>query len=286
MNLLDLDPAAKHFCASAAAPVANGVSQSLPAFHTSLAGIGLLEEGQARFAIHQKNLVDSAARWLVYSLTHYRRAVEMLVPASAPWAQVTLYYSSFFAANAILAMFGGWIGHTSAGAIVVDVERENPGNQALRIHRRFKSPRGARGSHKQFWDIFYDAVGKVSPWAPAHLIGALAPVNADYAWQISERNGVNYDMFHAWQASVLLYQTFSVTKSKFRELSGPIRLQLDASEELLRLALYFAGEVGIENDALMGCGFVGSRKLIQRRLVSQAVPQFVAQSAISSLFDT
>ena len=55
----------------------------------------------------------------------------MMVPVSAPWAQVTLYYGSFFAANAVLGIFGGWIGHTQNGNIAVDVERGASGTQCV-----------------------------------------------------------------------------------------------------------------------------------------------------------
>src|SRR5262245_45618055 len=101
MRLLDL-PQAKHFCCPPPTVTAHIAPQSLAAFHESITrGVVLLDEGTTRFQVHQVNVLNSVVRWLLYSLGHYRRAMDMLVPVSAPWAQVTIYYASFFAANAI-----------------------------------------------------------------------------------------------------------------------------------------------------------------------------------------
>ncbi len=160
MRLFDLLQA-RHFCAPP--PAVAGSMQSLPHFHSSLPnGITRLTEGTTRFEVHQANILNSVERWLAFSLAHYRRAFDMLVPISAPWAQVTLYYSSFYAANAVLGMFGGWIGHSKTGIRVVDVERGVAGSQELRIHRKFRSPSGATGAHRVFWDVFYDATASIS----------------------------------------------------------------------------------------------------------------------------
>jgi hypothetical protein len=282
MRLFD-QPQAKYFCAPAPATIAGVSSQSLPTFHSSLGKSTLLVEGTTPFQVHQVNLLNSVERWLLYSLGHYRRAVDMLVPASAPWAQVTLYYGSFFAANAILGIFGGWIGHTQNGNIVVDVERGASGTQALKIYRRLKSPSNAGGSHKAFWDFFYDSVPAISAWAPPALAQALTPVNGDYAWQIGERNSVNYDMFGAWNATAFFHGTFK--PARFNSLRGPLQLQLDGAERMIRLALHFASIAGLSGGAIAGAGPTGTRLQIQKKLVTQAPPSIAMQSGLYSLFE-
>jgi len=198
----------------------------------------------------------------------------MLVPVAAPWVQVTLYYSSFFA--------GGWIGQTKTGNRVVDVERGVPGSQALRVHRRLASPAGVVGPHKTFWDFFYDAAASISAWAPPALEPALKPVNGDFSWQIPERNSVNYDMFHAWAASAL----GNIQPRKAQDASGPLRLQLETTERMLHLGLWFAKAVALSSTALVGCGGTGTRHQVQRRLVTQRAPSMVTQSQLSALLDT
>jgi len=277
MRLLDL-PQAKHFCCPNPTVVAAVSKQSLRAYHSSIPrSVILMREGNIHFQVHQINILASVDQWLLFAATHYRRAIDMLVPASAPWAQVTLYYASFFAANAILGMFGGWVGQTQEGLRVVDVEHATPGAQALRIYRKLSSPHGAAGSHRIFWDFFYDAAASIAAWAPASLASALKPVNGDFAWQITERNIVNYDMFGAWAAARLFYERFR--NSRLRSVSGPLQLQLEVSECLIKLALQFANDVGLVTDALEGCGQSGTAAQIRRRLSAQRGPQLITQSA-------
>jgi hypothetical protein len=276
MRLLDL-PQAQYFCTPPPAVVAMVGTQSLRTYHGSIPkSVTLISEGHIHFQVHQINVLASVDHWLLFATAHYRRAMDMLVPASVPWAQVTLYYASFFAANAILGMFGGWIGHLD-GNRVVDVEHGTPGAQELRIHRRLSSPNGAAGSHRAFWDFFYDATASIAAWAPISLATALNPINGDFAWQISERNGVNYDMFSAWTAAKLFHGTFRA--SRLESLSGPLRLQFDASERLIKLALQFAADVGLATKALEGCGQIGTVAQVRRRLSAQRPPQLVTQSA-------
>jgi hypothetical protein len=96
---------------------------------------------------------------------------------------VTLYYSSFFAANAILGMFGAW-SHLKR---LVDVESGIPNSQVLRIAKNVKSPNGYSGSHQVFWDLFYEGYNTISPWIPNQLQSTTAPVNNDRIWQIAAR---------------------------------------------------------------------------------------------------
>jgi len=281
MRLFDL-PQAQHFCTPSAAVTAGIGAQSLSAYQASLGkGVTRLQEGSVPFHVHQLNLLHSVDRWLLYSVSHYRRTVDMLVPASAPLAQVSLYYASFFAANAILGMFGGWVGHVDRKTRVVDVDNGVQGSQELQIHRGLTSPNGAGGSHRAFWDFFYDASAAIVAWAPPKLALALSPVNGDFAWQIAERNAVNYDMHLAWDSSLLFFGTFN--PSRLRTLSGPLKLQLEATERIVTLGLHFADKVALTTNALNGCGQTGSTVQIRKKLASQRPPQLVTQSAFSGM---
>src|ERR1700735_3516046 len=126
MHLLDITEAA-HFCTPLAAHQP-GTGQSLSHFHRGLpARTVRLSEGTTAFDIHRISLLNAVERWILFGVADYRRALDMLIPSNAPWAQVTLYYSSFFAANAILGMFGAWI-HIRR---MVDVESGTVGSQTL-----------------------------------------------------------------------------------------------------------------------------------------------------------
>ena len=208
----------------------------------------------------------------------------MLVPVSVPWAHVTLYYSAFFAANAILGMFGGWVGSTAQGNRVVEVEDGTPGAQVLRVHRKLNSPSRARGSHRRFWDFFYHSAASLYAWTPEHLLQALTPSTGSYAWQIVRRNEVNYDMFHAWSSSVDFREKFK--PENLATLGGRIGLQLEATEYLIRLAQHFADVLSLHRLGMDGCGSTGTRRQVQRQLALQKPPDITAQSAFLDIVGT
>src|SRR5690348_15473407 len=125
MRLLDITEA-QYFCRplSAHAP---GVGQSLPAFHNSLR-ITHLREGTTAFDVHRTSMLNAVERWILFGIAGYRRALDMFIPSNAPWEHVTLYYSSFFSANAILGMFGVWANFNR----LIDVDQGSPNSQVFR----------------------------------------------------------------------------------------------------------------------------------------------------------
>ena len=274
MRVFDITEA-RYFCRPLAAHMP-GVGQSLPDFHDKL-GKARLVEGDNDFEIHRISLLNAVERWILFGVADYRRALDMFIPSNAPWAQVTLYYSSFFAANAILGMFGAWA-HIKR---LVDVENGSVTSQVLRITKKFKSPTGYTGSHQVFWDIFYDGYNSISPWIPSHLQGPTAPVNSDRAWQIDARNQVNYDMFRAFESASSLEKTFNPRKLR-TSLRGPLAQQLEVTEGMLKLAIYFANDFGVSSFPYEGLG-TGFRPKVLRALVTRVPPGLSTQSALHSL---
>lgn len=230
-----------------------------------------------QFKVHQVSLMHAVERWILFGVADYRRALDMFIPSNAPWAHVTLYYASFFGANAILGMFGGWMDHER----MAEVDQGVPGTQALRITNRLRSPSGFKGSHKIFWDNFYEGCNsKIGPWVPAQYQSAIAPVNGDRAWQITTRNEVNYDMHGAFTGAKFLDGNFN--PRRLRSLTGSIGQQLAVTEGMLKLAIYFATFFGVQSFAYDGLGS-GIRAKVFRELVTKATPRLVEQSAIREL---
>ncbi len=275
MRLFDITEA-RHFCRPLQTYVP-GQGQSLVAFHNNLQlPKQKLVEGTAPFEIHRVSLLNAVERWILFGIADYRRALDMLIPCNAPWAHVTLYYSSFFAANAILGMFGVWV-HFER---LVDVDNGVVPNQVLRITKGAKSPSGYKGSHKVFWDVFYEGCNTISPWVPTHLHSVTTPVNNDRTWQITARNEVNYDMFHALNGATFLESSFN--PRKLRSLRGPLRQQLETTEDMLKLALHFASHFRVSSFAYQGLG-TGPRAEVLRALVRKAPPGLVTQSVLHDL---
>ena len=273
MRLFDITEA-RYFCRPLPAH-APGVGQSLAAFHNSLRTTRLTE-GTTYFEVHRVSLLNAVERWILFGVADYRRALDMFIPSNAPWAHVTLYYSSFFAANAILGMFGAWV-HFER---LVDVDQGTTNSQILRITRRVHSPSGYKGSHRVFWDLFYEGCNTISPWVPSELQATTAPVNNDRIWQITARNEVNYDMSSAFDGAMFLESSFN--PKRLRSLHGPLGQQLDVTEGMLKLALYFANHFGVSSFAYQGLG-TGIRSRILRALVTKAPPGLVTQSGLHDL---
>ena len=276
MNLFDLTPGSGHFCRPLPTPPSR-VPRSVKAVVEDLKGVTHFRESESRFDTYRLALLSSVERWLLYSASNYRRALDMLVPVSAPWAHVTLYYSSFFAANAILGMFGGYV-KTEGKRVVIDVIAQMPNSQEFRITRNPPLPAPATGSHGAFWAFFYDSAAKIRPWAPQDLAGALTPPTS-LVWQSNTRNTVNYDMFYAFEAS----QAFpaALDPTNFPALiSGNLRQQLETTEQMVDLAMTFARMLKLECFALSNLANGSGRLKSQRRLVRRTAPRVVTHSAI------
>jgi hypothetical protein len=274
MRLFDIVEA-RHFCRPLAAHLP-GMGQSLVTFHNGLRTTRLIE-GTSYFEVHRVSLLNAVERWILFGVADYRRALDMFIPSNAPWAHVTLYYSSFFAANAILGMFGAWV-HFER---LVDVDSGTVANQVLRITRRMQSPSGYKGSHKIFWDFFYEGCNIISPWVPTQLQSVTQPVNNDRVWQITARNEVNYDMFSAYDSALRFMGTFN--PKRLHSLTGPLAQQLEVTENMLKLALYFANSFSLGSFPFEGLG-TGARSKILRALVTKTPPGLVTQSVLQDLF--
>jgi hypothetical protein len=262
---------AQHFCRPLTAHVP-GLGQSLVALHNNLGKTTHLDEGKPYFEAHRISLLNAVERWILFGIANYRRALDMFIPSNAPWAHVTLYYSSFFGANAVLGMFGGWV-HIER---IVDVESGTPTMQVFRIHRRFSSPSGLNGSHQIFWDFFYEACNTIRPWVPPSLEQITHPVNNNRTWQIKARNAINYDMHAALSSSNIFQSTFNPQRR-------PLRQQLDLTEGMLKLAVHFANRLGVHSFAFEGTG-TGQRPKILKSLVTKVPPRLMNQSIIQELF--
>ena len=102
------------------------------------------------------------------------------------------------------------------------------GAQQLRIHRRLSSPNGAAGSHREFWDFFYDAVASIAAWAPNSLAIALRPVNGDFAWQIADVTMLTTTC--STPGPPRSCSTELLKQQNSQSLSGPLQLQFEASD--------------------------------------------------------
>jgi hypothetical protein len=263
---------AQHYCASytAVGGDAEGPLKDFQRTYFKRKGMAITE-GTTLFDEYRSCSLRDIERLLFLAASQYRRCLDLMIPSASPWAHVTAYYGCFFAARALLGMFGG----TIFGYDVVDVQKSMPGQQELMLRGINKGPSPElttyTGSHERFWDLFYKAVVPLTPLVPLHLAVALTPVSGDPTWQTDRRNQVNYETYSALKLSRDFQLSFSQAGFP-KSLPGVLATQYGIFDCMLELTFDFAKQFKIETDALAGLGTVGVRGGKIRRLIYGARP--------------
>lgn len=258
MALLD-PPAAKHFCASytGTGGAASGSFRAL--LSTATAGTHFVE-GVGNYTIFRDAAVRESERLLFMAASNYRRSHDLLLSSSSPWAHVTMYYGAFFAASALLGLFGAW---KLRKTLVLDVAQAAPGALKFQASKRTFT---ASGSHEIFWEFFYAEIASLVPWVDPLLAFAIAPVSGDPSWQSSNRNSINYDS-HASCSLVAQFHT-SFRSSHFpTSLPGAMNTQFLVTEGLLTIATSFAKQFGLDTDVLASVVPGANRRTRARELI-------------------
>lgn len=254
---------AKHFCKG---------FKSLPharqSFRLATDGFGLgteFKEGTNKFDEFRDGAMGEVERLLFLSISCYRRSFDLFVPSAAAWSHVTLYYSAFYSASAILGMFGMW---DLRRRRMIDVIDSAPGVQTFRVvpHRSTYN-----GSHEAFWELFYVSVNTLVPLLDPAIQFGLQPVGADPIWMIKNRNYVNYDSVGACEMVESFQATFRRTKVR-TSLPGVLNTQLRLSEAMLGIAGAFARPLRVRTDALVGVQPGGTRQDKARALIISTAP--------------
>lgn len=265
---------ATHFCSSYRSVPAVAGKRPANIGWTS----GNRKEGSNDFDEVRAALLEDAERGLFFAAAHYRRALDLMVAASAGWAQVTLYYGSWYAAHAILGMFGSAV---LRGKMVVQVAASSPGSQVLRIGNEKST---YRGSHQRFWDLFYRAVAPLRVRVSPALAVALTPVSSDPAWQIERRNAVNYDTARLLTLASKFNSSFD--KDSFPTcLPGSLGTQFRLTEGLVEVGFSLATSVGLKTAVLGGAwsGCSDLRDCVREAVYSENAPGLVRKSRKSAL---
>ena len=179
---------ARHFFSINPTSIANA---SFRDWGNSLSAGARLSEGASGFDILRVQSHREVERLLLLGANHYRRTYDLLSAISAPWAFVTLYYGSYFVANALLGALGAW---KLKNNLVLQVSTTSPGSQCFDTLNRSSS---YTGSHQRFWDFYFANATLLYANATAAERFALLPISADPMWLITNRNDFNYDTYSA-----------------------------------------------------------------------------------------
>lgn len=152
-------------------------------------------EGRADFSGMRDCILRESDRSLALSVNCFARALDGLRACSSYWTGVGLYYSAFFAAKAIMGMYGCWFKTPKSWIEVVDT---TPGKQRLIFRPRVYA--GSGGPHQLGWRAYYAATTSLRPSASTpEAIFALNPINSSETWLIDTRNEINYNPFQAFR---------------------------------------------------------------------------------------
>ena len=240
---------ASHYCSSFK-PRTGYAEQSLEDFSRSrLNGSQSITEGTDLFEDYRACALREAERSLFLATSHYRRALDLMMPDAVHWAHVTLYYGSWFAAHGLLAMLGCSVLNNK----VVHVRRSSPGNQELHVqqigNRSGQYYVSQTGSHRRFWEIFYRTVVSIRSMVDQSNAAALAPVANNETWLIDHRNRLNYRSAESIGLSSRFSKSFA--ESDFPScLPGELNTQYRVCEGILAAGFSFATTFGLATDAL------------------------------------
>lgn len=265
---------ARHFFSINPTSIANS---SFRDWANSLSKGARLSEGASEFDILRVQSHREVERLLLLGANHYRRTYDLLSAISAPWAFVTLYYGSYFVANALLGALGAWMLNRNH---VLQVSTTSPGSQCFDIINRSSS---YKGSHQRFWEFYFANATLLSANATAEERFALLPISADPMWLITNRNDVNYDTYSAIKLSEL-------HKSSFLPINGPsslpgepiiqgqINTQLHFVKSLLILTNRIVQSSRINSDAISALCTAATRSQRVRELVIRQRSPSMARS--------
>ena len=248
MNVFSIRGAA-YYCQNFQ-PVGNVLKESVEDFNRRQArNLRFLNEGSTLFEEYRACVLRDAERCLFLAASHYRRALDLMVPSSSHWALVTLYYGAWFAARALLGMFGCQV----LSNHVIEVGQSTPGNQILERRGIGKGVNtftfSRNGSHQRFWEAFYATVPHIVQFSDPQYAHLLAPILSDEMWLIDQRNRINYKSFD----SIDFRDSFEASFSEQlfpSSLPGELNSQYSVCEGLLFISERFASDLLLATDAL------------------------------------
>jgi hypothetical protein len=193
--------------------------------------------------------------------------------SAVAWAHVTLYYASFFAASALLEMFGCY---ANENKFIVEVAAGLTGSQRLELNTHIMTDLGIqdRGAHEKFWYIFYDGSSHIYPWVANPILKeVLRPGSVGETWQIETRNKVNYDT----QSSITTCERFqrNFDPNQFPGcIQGELSDQLSTVDNMTRLAFSYARRFRLNTDALSALTSTGASRghKIEQLILNERTP--------------
>lgn len=225
------------------------------------------KEGDREYGQYRDTLLREADRSLFLGISCFRRGLDLFTASSVFWAHVSFYYSSWYAANCALGMFGCWVlGRRNKFRIVIEASQHIPGGQGFRVEKNYSSRYS--GSHQIFWDAYYRAMKPIVLWTEASLQLAITPISSNPTWPIDRRNIINYQSIEAFK--LINNYTANFNANRFPDsLQGDIVTQFKIAKTMLLFNAKRAKELGLKTDTYPQ---FASRAEAIKQLVYRAAP--------------
>jgi hypothetical protein len=283
MKIFGINDAA-HYCGSFTVEAGDADGPLKDFRNSKLTHRLILQEGTLLFNQYRSCSLRDVERCLYLAASNYRRCLDLMTPSASSWAYVTAYYGTWYAAQALLGMFGC----TIFDNFIVDVNKSLSGQQEL-IVRKIGNGVGDesttyvnQSSHKRFWDFFYRAVTPLRPVVVSpYLVVALMPVNGNAIWQTQRRNDVNYDTFKAIKLDRDFHAAFSGASFP-TSLPGILNTQYGIFEAMIELSFLYAKQFNLQTDALPGVGGT-FRKKVRNLIYGARLPRIISKTKKSIL---
>lgn len=239
---------ARHFCQSFGASP-DSARIEVGKFTQGMNSGRATREGSKPYGDLRDCLLRDSERFIFLGASNFASGLQHMRAASAAWAVVGFYYSSFYSARALLAMNGGWADGEKAW---IEVTGANPGSIEL-TYKRSRHPALGRNekSHRAFWTIFYSACRSIQRYAPPQHSYALSPVQNSVSWLSDNRNRINYGAESALGLTEELLARFNPADVG-NSLPGDVKVFRNIAKSMLANAAQFRTSNGLSTDIQIG----------------------------------
>lgn len=210
-------------------------------------------------------LMKEAESSFFLGLNNFVRGLEILGTGLGNWAHVTFYYSSFYSAKSILALYGGWAKNNWVTQV------DSPVKTNLTLKTIKWKPNGNKlSSHKAFWSYYFDSMKNISNNIPSKYQPALNPINNDVFWMTKTRNILNYQINDALKINSNVLSDLDINNFPY-SLPQEISRQYNQAKNILLLSNYLLNTFNINTDVFNCIGTNKNRNDIIKECLYERV---------------
>lgn len=214
-------------------------------------------------------LMKEAESSFFLGLNNFVRGLEILGTGLGNWAHITFYYSSFYSAKSILALYGGWAKGNFGDYWVTQVDSPVKTNLTLKTIK-WKHNGAKITSHRAFWSYYFDSMKIIINNIPPKYHPALSPINRDVFWMTKTRNKLNYQINDALKINFDVLSDLDANNFPY-SLPQEISIQYNQAKNFILLSDYLLDAFNINTDVFNCIGIKKNRNDIIKECLYERV---------------